>query len=64
MLKHVINPRGLYRTPSSSAIFCHALIAICAHAIILLPFLRISQCVVCLGHFLKLLGSILITLRS
>ena len=64
MLKHILSFRGLYRTPSSSAVFCHALIAVCAHAIILLPLLRIPQGVVCFGHFLKLLGSILVTLRS
>ena len=53
----------MYRAPAGSAILGHALVAVRAHVIVLLPLLGIPQGVVRLGHLLKLLGSILIALH-
>lgn len=49
---------------AGSARFCHSLVAVCAHAVILLALLRIAQRVVGFAHLLKLGRSLVIALRT
>ena len=62
-LPHMGTKCNAYRTPSCAPRLGHALVAVRAHAVVLLPLLGVPQRVVRLGHLLELLCSPLVTLQ-